>query len=149
MNNSKRIWVWVGVVIVAVVVIMSFFWKPTAKSPTASGPTPVMAAQGQLVPEFPASLILDKSAVINGSYAINYSANINQYTAEFNSSDTMASAYAAYQQYLPANGWTITNDIAKYSTSRGLSASNASSDLAVSIATANKGSQITITYVVK
>jgi hypothetical protein len=146
MKDSKRIWIWVGVVVVVCVVVFAVVWKPALKP--ATGPVPVYAPQGQLVPQFPALLILDSAAVVNGSYAINYSSSTNQYTAQYNSSDTVASVYASYKQYLPANGWSITNDITKYSTSRGLYASNASSDVAVGIVTQGKGSQVTITYVV-
>jgi hypothetical protein len=150
MNNSKRIWVWVGVVVVVAAVVVWFVWKPTpAIPPVASNPVPVYAPQGQLVSEFPSSLIIGTSSVVNGSYAINYSSSTNQYTAEFNSSSSVISLYASYKQYLTTNGWTITNDITKYPTSRGLYASNASSDVTVAIATKNKGAQVTISYVLK
>ena len=149
MKDSKTVWVWVGIVVVVAVVVAWFIWKPTSKAPVASNPTPVYAPQGQLVPQFPPSLILGTSTIVNGSYAIDYSSSTNQYTAEFNSSSSLASLYANYKQYLPANGWTITNDITKYPTSRGLYASNTSSSVTVGISENGKGSQVTITYVVK
>jgi len=149
MSNSKRIWVWVGVaiVVVAVVVWVARMFMP--KKPVALNPSPVFAPQGQLVPEFPKSLILDSNAAVSDSYSINYSSSTNQYTAVYDSSSTVTALYNQYKEYLPANGWTITNDITKYSTSRGLYASNASSDVAVGIVTQGIGSQTTITYLLK
>lgn len=147
MNDSKRTWAWVGVVVVVVIVIVWAVWASMPKTP--SGPQPVFAPQGQLVPQFPKSLILDNSAAVNGSYSINYSTSTDQYTAEFNSSSSMASLYSEYTQYLSANGWMITNSSTMYSTSRGLYASNASSDVAVGIVSQTGGSQVTITYLVK
>lgn len=61
----------------------------------------------------------------------------------------MASLYSQYKQYLPANGWTITNNITANSNSRGLYAINASSDVAVGIVSQAGGSAVTITYLVK
>ena len=149
MKDSKTLWVWVGIVVVVIVVVAWFIWRPTSKAPVASNPTPVYAPQGQLVPQFPPSLILGTSTIVNGSYAIDYTSSTNQYTAEFNSSSSMASLYTNYKQYLSANGWTITNNISKYPTSRGLYASNASSNIAVAIVSQKTGSQVTVTYVVK
>jgi len=149
MKDPKVFWVWVGIVVVVMIVVAFFIWRPGAKPQVASGPVPVYAPQGQLVPQFPPSLILGTSTIVNGSYAINYTSSTNQYTVEFNSSSSMASLYTSYKQYLSANGWTITNDITKYPTSRGLYASNTSSSVTVGIAQNNKGSQVTISYVVQ
>ncbi len=150
MKDSKRVWVWVGVVVVVLAVVLAFVWRPSSKQPASSGgPAPVFAPQGQLVPQFPKSLILDSNAAISGSYSINYSSSTNQYTAEYDSSSTMASLYAQYKQYLPANGWAITNNITKYSSSRGLYASNASSDVSVAIVSQVNGSRAIITYLIK
>ena len=151
MKDPKRVWVWVGVVVVAVAVAWWIVWKlnSTQPAPLQSAPAPVFAQQGQLVPNFPKNLILDNAAVISGSYSINYSSSTNQYTAEYNSSSSMASLYAQYKQYLPANGWTITNDITKFSSSRGLDATNASSSVAVAVVSEKTGSQVTITYLVE
>jgi hypothetical protein len=147
MKDKKNIWVAVGVVVVILAVILIFVWKPTSKP--AGAPAPVYAPQGQLTPQFPKQLILDTSAAVNGSYSIGYSSSTNQYTAEFNSSSSMATEYASYKQYFSSNGWTLTNDITKYPTSRGLYASNASADAAIGIVSVGSGSQVTISYVTK
>ncbi len=149
MKDSKRIWVWVGVVVVVLAVVFAFAWRPSSKQPASSGPAPVFAPQGQLVPQFPKSLILDSNAAISGSYSINYSSSTNQYTAEYDSSSTVVSLYTQYKQYLPANGWTITNDMNSLSGFRGIAGGNASSSVQVAINAHGGGSQVTITYLVK
>lgn len=148
MNDSKRIWVWVGVVVIVVAIIVwaVFGFKGFETPPV---PQAAFAPQGRLVPQFPTNLILDSNASVSGSYSINYSSSTNQYTAEYNSSSSMASLYSQYKQYLPANGWTITNNITANSNSRGLYAINASSDVAVGIVSQAGGSAVTITYLVK
>ncbi len=153
MEDPKRIWVWVGVAVIVVVVVVWAVWGSWGlmrKPKTVSGPTPVFAPQGQLVSLFPGRLILDgSSSSVGGSYSVDYSSSTDQYTAEFDSSSSMLSVYASYTQYLPANGWTITNAMTRYASSRGLYASNASSDVAVGIVSQGKGSQVTVTYLIK
>lgn len=149
MEGRKHIWVWVGVAVVVIALFAVVFWRPHASQPSTNTPTPVFAPQGQLVPQFPKSLILDSAAAVSGSYSVNYSSSTNQYTAEYNSSSSMATLYASYKQYLPANGWTITNDSAQYARSRGLYATNASSDVTLTIIPQGSGSQVTISYVTK
>ena len=145
MNDPKRIWAWVGVAILVIVVIAWVIWRPQEKG--ASGPSPVFAPQGQLVPQFPKDLILDTNAAISGSYAINYSSSTNQYTAEYDSSSTVTSLFGAYQSYLPANGWTLTGSLTTHPTFDVLSATQDNNQLQVVISTEAKGSQATITYV--
>ena len=143
-------WVWVGVAVVVIVIIVwavTKFYQPKQQAETL--PSPVFASQGQLVPQFPKDLILDSNAAVSDSYSVNYSSSTDQYTAEFDSSSSMASLYTSYKQYLPANGWTITNDMTRYTNSRGLYASNASSDVAVGIVSQGDGARVTITYLVK
>ncbi len=140
--------VWVGVIAVVLGILIVITWKPQRQQqPAPTGPAPVFAPQGQLTPNFPTALILDPQAEINSSYSINYDASTNQYTAEWNSSSSMASLYNNYKTYFGANGWTITNNITKYSSSRGLYASNASSDVAVGIVSLGNDSQVTISYI--
>ena len=151
MKDTKRMWVWVGVVVVVIAILMAFFWRPgqegTMQQPV-TGSAPAYAPQGQLVANFPKELILDNAAVISDSYAINYSTSTNQSTAVWNSSSSMDSLYQSYKQYLPAHGWTITNDITKYATSRGLYATKGTTEVvSVSIVTQHKESQVTVTYV--
>lgn len=149
MEGKTRIWIWVGVAVVIIAVLFAVFSRPHANNSASATPTPVFAPQGQLVPQFPQSLILDSNAAVSGSYSVNYSSSTNQYTAEYNSSSSMATLYAQYKQYLPANGWTITNDSAQYAHSRGLYATNASSDVTLTIIPQGSGSQVTISYVTK
>jgi hypothetical protein len=149
MKDSKRIWAWVGVAIIVIVIVAWFVWKFGAAHPVASGPTPVFAPQGQLVPQFPKGLIVDGDAAISGSYAINYSSSTNQYTAEYDSSSTVTSLYKDYQSYLSANGWVVTGSLATHPTFDALAATQGSNQLQVVISTKAKGSQVTITYLVK
>ncbi len=128
-------------------------WPSAPASPPPSTPpvalgSPAFAPKGELTPGFPKSLILDNAA-INGSYSINYSSSTNQYTAEWNSSISLAALYTSYKQYLSLHGWAIINDITKYPTSRGLYARNASSDVSVAIVAQGSGSQVVLTYLTK
>lgn len=147
MNDARRIWVWVGVGVVVVIVIVWIVWAMTAK-PVVSVPPPVYAPQGQLVPQFPKSLILDSNAAISGSYSISYSTSTNQYTAEYDSTSSMAALYGEYQSYLPQNNWTVTGSLTTHPTFRVITASQGSDQLQVVISAIGKGSQATITYVV-
>ena len=137
MQDTKRIWAWVGGVVVVIAIVTIIFW-PSHKSSgpvSSNGPAPVYAPQGQLIPQFPKSLILDSSAQVSNSYSIGYSSTTNQYTAQFNSSSSMTMLYNNYKKYLTANGWAITNDITSNDSTRGIYASNASSDVEVGIET--------------
>jgi len=124
-------------------------WKVQQKPPVASGPVPVFAPQGQLTPSFPKELIIDSNAAISGSYSINYSSSTNQYTASYDSSSTVSALYKDYQAYLSANNWVTTGSLTTHPTFDVLAATQGNNQLQVMIATKNKGSQVTITYVVK
>jgi hypothetical protein len=145
MKDSKRFWVWVGVLVVVLAVVLVFAWKPASKQ-APSGPVPVYAPQGQLVPQFPASLILDSNAAISGSYSINYSSSTNQYTAEYDSSSTMADLFAKYQAYLPQNNWTVIGTITTHPTFEEISATQGVDQLQIVIGVEGKGSQVIISY---
>ena len=147
MNDSKKIWAWVGVAVVVIVVVLAVVWKFTPKH--ASGPVPVFAPQGQLTPNFPKGLILDNNAVIAGSYSINYSSSTNQYTAEYNSSDTVPALYKDYQTYFAANGWMVTNSSSIKSASKigVVIAATSSANVNVTLIAKGIGSQATISYV--
>ncbi len=152
MNPSRKVWVWIGsvaaaLVLAAGIVVAGMAWNASSKQPVASAPMPVYAPEGELVPQFPKVLILDPAAAVSQSYSINYSPTTNQYTAEYDSSSSILSLYAAYLQYLPSNGWTITNQLTSYSNSRGVSATDASSSVEVSVVAQSGGSQVTIGYV--
>jgi hypothetical protein len=150
MKDSKQVWVWVGVAIVVIAIIAGVvMWIQKPKTKTATGPVPVFAPQGQLVSNFPKDLIIDANATISGSYSINYSTSTNQYTAEYDSSSTVSSLYKDYQTYLSQNGWTVTGSLTTHPTFDALAATQGNNQLQVVISTQGKGSQVTITYVVK
>lgn len=147
-NSQMKRWViWGGaVVVVAVVVVLIAWFTRPASVPKGS---PAFAPTGKLTAGFPKQLILDPVASISQSYGINYSTTTNQYTASFVSSSSVGDLYDEYLTYLPVNGWPVTNKIAKYSNSRGLYAENASSIVSVAIIIQGKGSQATVSYVIK
>ncbi len=150
-GGQQKAWIWIGAAAVIVVVGILVIWavqKP-ASQPTASGPAPSYAPSGQLVAGFPKALVLDQAAQISSSYSINYSASTNQYTAEWNSPSSMASLYGQYKSYFQTNGWKITNDVTKYSASRGLYATKGSAEASVAIMQQGKGSQVIVGYLMK
>lgn len=118
-------------------------------APVPSGPPPSYAPKGQLVPGFPKELILDAAAQVSNSYSINYSASLNQYTAQWNSSSSMAALYAGYKAYLPKNGWQIVNQNTGNVSWRGIYATNGTHDVNVAIVQQGKGSRATVSYVQK
>jgi hypothetical protein len=150
MKDPKRVWAWVGVIIVVIVVIAWVLWMPKFGSHQAAttSPMPVYAPQGQLVPQFPKALILDSNAAISGSYSIGYSSSTNQYTAEYDSSSTVTSLYKMYQTYLAQNNWTVTGSLTTHPTFDVIAATQGNDQLQVVISTVvGGGSQATITYV--
>jgi hypothetical protein len=147
MRDSKRIWAWVGAAIIVVALAVWAIWKFTSHAPVATGPVPVFAPQGQLVPNFPKDLILDSNAAISGSYSVSYSTSTNQYTAEYDSSSTVTALYKQYSSYLPQNGWTVTGALTTHPTFDVIAATEGSDQLQVVISTQSGGSQVTISYV--
>jgi hypothetical protein len=149
MKDPKKIWAWVGVAVVVIVVVFAVVWRPTPKP--ASGPVPVFAPQGQLTPNFPKDLILDSNAAISGSYSINYSSSTNQYTAQYDSSNTLVSLYNSYKTYFGTNGWMVTNSSSIKSASKigVLIAATSSANVNVTLIAKGTGSQATISYVAR
>jgi hypothetical protein len=133
--------------------IAFLFWWPkyAAQTPASQprGPMPVHAPAGQLVPGFPKELILDESAKLSDSYSVNYNPSLNQYTAVFNSNEAMLDLFAAYKNWLTRNGWTITNEIAYYPTSRGLYAKKGTADASIAIIDQKTQRQVVVSYVGK
>jgi len=125
--------------------------NPTPATPPPIPPQPplVYAEQGQLTPGFPKELILDKSASLANSYAVNYNQNLNQYTASFDSAQSMLALYAAYNTYFANNGWTIGNQVTKYPTSRGIYATKGNTEVSVAIMAVGKKSQTLVNYIIK
>lgn len=151
MQNNKRMWVWVGVVVVLFGVVAFIIWPHSNPSQTATGPVPVYAAKGQITPQFPKSLILDGLSSVNSSYSINYASSTNQYTAIFDTSTSIDVLFKSYRQYFLANGWQIQNAVTSLPTSRSLYAVTSSSEANVSITQAQQGSgsRVTISYLAK
>lgn len=157
----KSRWGTVALIVVAVAVVAGILYvayrtaeqeplAPTGPTTSTTAPgSPVFAPEGQIISGFPASLILDGSPSVDGSYSINYSASLNQYTAEWKSSSSMTALYEAYNTYLPAHGWAIVNVATKYPKIRGIYAQNASSDVSVAISAEGSGSQASVTYVIR
>jgi hypothetical protein len=136
------------VAVVVIILVVWGIWKLQPK-PQATGPVPVFAPQGQLVPNFPKQLMLDPQAQVNSSYSINYDPTTNQYTAEWTSSSSLATLYGDYQKYFGDNGWTITNQSGVKGTSKlaVLYAATSSANVNVTLVTQGKGSSATISYV--
>lgn len=150
MQDTKRVWAWVGGAIVVLAVIVYFVWpKIFAKAPTTPANAPVYAAQGQVTPQFPQALILDSNVAVTNSYAISYSSSTNLSTAMFNASTSMQVLYTSYKQYLLSNNWTITNDVTSSPALRELYGVNASSEVNIAIIQKGTGSQVTIGYLTK
>ncbi len=166
MNDRKELWVWVGVVIVAIAAVWGgIYWFMHRSGQQAAAPVPVHAPEGQVVDGFPQNLILGSSATssasstggtpgilagITNSYSINYSSSTNQYTAEWVSASSTSALYTEYTDYVTKNGWTITNHVSSPSLGA-IYAVNASSSLNIVITPqssgSNKGSKVSITYV--
>jgi hypothetical protein len=148
-DKSRRILFWLIVVVaVALLTFGLFNAHPVAGpgqsgiAPAASGPTPSYAPKGQLVSGFPQELILDSAAQVSNSYSIHYSAALDLYAAEWNSSSSMASLYASYQDYFSKNHWTITNKAASNAALRGIYATNGLYDVNVTIVARGGGSHV-------
>jgi len=149
MQNSKNVWVWVGVVVVVLIIIAWIWAAMMQKKPAVSGPTPTVAPQGQLVPQFPKELILDANASVNTSYALNYASSTNQYTATYTSSSTVASLFKSYQSYFTKNGWTIAGTLNSDPAYNALSATSTGNQVEVVISKQQGGTQVTVTDVVQ
>jgi len=117
----------------------------------AAAPQPVLtsAPKGEIIAGFPKELILDKAAEVGSSYSLSYNANLNQYSASYNSALSMNKLYGQYKSYYEDNGWTITNDIAKYQSSRGLYAMNGDSESSVGIFDEGKTRNVIVNYLKK
>ena len=146
--ENKKIWIWVGVVVVVLGVVASFFLPHN----NGSSPAPIYAAKGQLTPQFPRSLILHALSGVTDSYAIPYNASTNQYTAQFDSSSSVDFIYNDYLQYFISSGWHIMNTI-RSGDSRGLYASTSTGEASVAIEPltigSNTASRVTIGYLTK
>lgn len=141
--------------ILVVIFILAFVARnsgvpPTGQQPKSpTGVSPTYAPKGKLVAGFPKELILDNAARVSNSYSINYSASLNQYTAEWNSSSSMVTLYASYKEYLSKHGWRIVNQNTRNASWRGVYATNGTHDANVAIVSKGSGAQVIISYVAK
>lgn len=145
MENKKIIWVWVGVAVVVIGVVAAFVWPRHNQG----NPAAVYAPKGQLVPQFPKSLVLHALGGVTNSYSIGYNASTSQYTGEFDSSNTVDFIYNQYLNYFLSNHWTVENIINNNSSSRGLYVTTSTADASVAISAEPKGSHVTIGYLTK
>ena len=157
MQDTKRIWVWVGVAVIIVCGVLAFIWKPSLQTPIgttntttnpASTSTSVYAPQGQLTPQLSRAFLLDGISVISNSYSIGTASGTNKYVAVVNASTSMKVLYNSYEQYFLHNAWGITK-LSSTATSSLVAAQNASSTVSVAIYPAGTGSGVIITYVTK
>jgi len=130
----------VGVFIVLVAVVITVFLVKRGKAPGT-----VFAPAGQMISGFPKELLLS-GAKLSGSYAINYSSSMNQYTATWESTSSVAELYNYYLAFLKGNNWDILNRFTQYSNSRGFSVAHGSSTATIAISSQNGGSEVTISY---
>ncbi len=149
MKDSKRAWVWVGIAVVVIAIVVWAVWSIRKPPQLATGPMPVFAPQGQLVPNFPKELILDPQAQISSSYSINYASTTNQYTAEWNSSSSLLSLYNNYNTYFGNNGWTVTNSSGATSASKiaAMYASTSTANVNVTLVAQGQGVGVSVSYV--
>lgn len=144
-----------AVISIAVGAVYGLFPLPTFEKPTKQSVQPQFqfqphyASPGQLVSGFPAELVLDPKAAVKESYSIDYGENTNQYTTSFNSNESMESLFSSYKKYFGDNGWSITNEITKYPTSRGLYAVKGAADASVAIIEKGEMRQVMASYVKK
>lgn len=147
-------------IVVAVVLLVgaAFFFasesRPQAPSVATPPPAPkqppaVHAPKGELVSGFPSGLILGATSSVASSFSLNYDENLNQYTATFNSLQSMQNLYDAYLKYLQANNWTIINRITSNPGSLGIYATRGNADVSVTIIASGSKSQAQVSYLLK
>jgi hypothetical protein len=147
MTNTKRIWIWTGVVIVLLLILVLLgAFSGKNNQPVTQG-VPTYAPQGQLVTGFPQELVLDPTAQLGGSYGINYSTSTNQYTAMWTSSKSLDDLYSAYKTYFQNNGWTISNEMTAYAGTKGLHAAKGTASAGLSVVDNGASRKISVTYV--
>lgn len=108
------------------------------------------AKPGLVVEGFPKSLIIHPAGEIADSYKLEYSDEANQYTATFETSQTVAQEYNDYLKYVTNLKYEVSNQKVD-SKSANLYARNADSDINVVITLADKAKHpmVTVTYVRK
>ena len=143
---NKKTTAIVAIIIVVAILGVSWYFFGRSTSPHAT-----FAPQGQVISGFPKTLILDNTAAIDNSYTIGYSANLNQYTANWTSaSSSLDSLYGKYLSYFTQNGWTVTNSSTNITGFRGLYAVNPSADANVTMSDVGTGGlRVTVSYVKK
>jgi hypothetical protein len=146
MQDTKRIWVWLGVVVVVIGGVLVFLWRPSVKAPAAN---PGPSAAEVYATQFPKELVIAGIKNVTSSFSTPGATTTVLYTAVFTSSSSMADIYSDYIQYLLHNHWAIVKLITNSPNSRGIQAENATSSIGVAILpndteTGGIGSQVTI-----
>ncbi len=137
-----------AIILVAVAIFSVLFFAGYlrySKKPIA----PVYAPKGELIAGFPKELILDSKAKLDESYTINYDKNTDQYTADYNSDESMLGLFSEYTDYFKQNGWTITNETTKYSGSRGIYAKKDNTEASVAIIDQKTQRRVVVSYLKK
>jgi flagellar basal body-associated protein FliL len=148
-------WIVIAIVLViglgAVFLLLHKNILPTQNSSTKPSaivePKPVYAAQGKLTENFPTSLIIGAKPSTQSSFSVNYS-NSNQYTAVFNTTDSISAEYNSYMSYFQNNKYEIishqdTSNLAE------LYAINKDGDVSAQIVPSGKLSMVTVSYLKK
>ncbi len=98
---------------------------------------------------FPEELVLDQAAQLSGSYAINYSSNLNQYTANWMSDSQIDELYNRYVSYFASRGWVVVNSSTNAPNFRGIYVVTSTADANVVMNSGPDGLKVTVSYVKK
>jgi flagellar basal body-associated protein FliL len=148
-------WIVIAIVLViglgAVFLLLHKNVVPTKNTGTNTSavvqPKPVYAAQGKLTENFPTSLIIGAKPNTQSSFSVNYSSS-NQYTAVFDTTDSISAEYSSYMSYFQNNKYEV---ISHQNTSKiaNLYAINIDGDVSVQIVPSGKSSVVTVSYLKK
>lgn len=144
--RAQKKWAWIGAAIV-VLVLIGVALGATWRAGQQGGATPTYAPAGKIVSGFDQQLVLDRAPAVTNSYSVPASGTSTQYTTNWNSSSSMASLYASYENYFKQNKWTILGQNASDPTFSNIDATNGTEYVNVTILAKGKGSQVVVSYV--
>jgi hypothetical protein len=130
-QELKKFYVWVAIVVFLVLIVVIVVWPRRA---------------GQVVAGFPQGLLIDSTAKVSASYAINYSSSTNQYTAEWDSSAPPISVASMYSGYFSSHGWKIVNEERSSLDLQGIYAVSSTNAVNMTAAAEGSGSHVTVSY---
>lgn len=144
-------------------VLMPFISLATgfASSLTCSNPASIVfVPRGQVIPGFPAGLMLDITDTVSDSYGVcsPYTSSslapvppsgyYQSYTVEQSTSQSTNSWYNAYHQFLPTAGWTIYGEVTSLLPQQfSIGAQNGWAQLEVNAIAVGTGSVLTVSYI--